>query len=146
MHRYVMILPLLFVCGGALACQSYTSTLEKSEPRANETAAIAALHSISLAEQSYSAGNGSYGTFEQLVQAGSLDQRFKSEQPTLSGYVLTLTVTPKSETAPQGSYTINADPKGTTVAGARHLYFDSVSGLIRVNATQPAGASDQTLQ
>ena len=145
MNRYAMTLLLLLVCGSALTCQTYTSTLEKSESRANETAAIAALHSISLAEQAYLAGNGSYGTFEQLVQAGSLDSRFQATRPKLSGYVLSLTVIPKSESS-QGSYTINADPEGPTVAGARHLYFDSVSGLIHVNAGQPAGASDQTLQ
>jgi hypothetical protein len=146
MLRYLPRALTLFGCCIFAACQSYTTGLQKSEARADETAAIAALHSISMAQRTYSISNGSFGTFSQLVQAGALDSRFNSDQPKVGGYVLTMIVTPKSDSQPEGSYMINADPEGVSARGGRHLYLDSASTVIRVNASQPAGANDQPLQ
>jgi Tfp pilus assembly protein PilE len=143
-NRFIRMLVVLGACTLA-ACQSYTTGLQKSSTRADETAAIAALHSISLAQQTYQVSNGSYGTFPQLVQAGALDERFKSEPPRVKGYVLLMNVIQRSEAA-ESSYTVNADPDASQSLTGRHFYLDSTTNLIRVNATQPAGASDQSLE
>ena len=141
MFRYLMAV-LTFACCGALACQSYTSGLEQSVARADETAAIAALHSIASAQRTYSVtNNGAYGTFAQLVQAGALDSRFNTDQPKFRGYVLVMTVNSKG--AGEDAYTVAADPEGPGLQG-RHFYSDS-SGVIHVNASQPATANDRSL-
>src|SRR2546425_5977206 len=144
MPRYLIIAILCFCCGAVLACKSYTSGLQQSVTRADETAGIAALHTISVAQRTYSTSNGgSYGTFEQLVGGGYLDSRFSSDKPNVRGYVLSMTVTSESE----GSrYAVNADPEGAgPQAAGRHFYLDSTSGLIHVNSSQPASARDPAL-
>lgn len=126
-----------------LACKTYTAGLQQSTARADETVALTALHSISLAQQTYSvSNNGRFGTFPQLVKSGSLDERFNADSPKLKGYVLTLTVVPKSAESPADAYGVNADPVGAGPQAARHLYLDSVSGLIHVNETKPATVDD----
>ena len=76
MFRYMGMAPVLFACCAALACQSYTTGMRQGVTKVDETAAISALHSISVAQRTYSVSNGgSYGTFEQLVQAGLLVDR-----------------------------------------------------------------------
>ena len=58
------------------SCQSYTSGLQQSVARADETAGLAALHAISLAQRTYSLTNsGEYGTLKQLTDGGFLDVR-----------------------------------------------------------------------
>ncbi len=145
--RYMVMALALFACSAAPACQSYTSGMQQGVTKTDETAAISALHSISVAQRTYSVSNGgAYGTFEQLVQAGVLDERFKADKPKVKGYVLTMSVTSKGDGSAEGSYSINADPEGSgPQAAGRHLYLDSTSGLIHVNASQPANASDQSL-
>lgn len=93
------------------------------------------------------AGDGSYGTFEQLVGGQFLDQRFKGSAPVVNGYVFTLKLTPKAgEQAP--AYSVNADPQASSGpnSGGRHFYMDSSASVIRANASQPATASDPPLQ
>ena len=82
MSRYLTIAVLFFGCCAALACTSYTSGLQQSTTRVDETAAIAALHSITAAQRTYTISNGgNYGTFTQLSEAGYLDPRFNAERP-----------------------------------------------------------------
>ena len=139
MLKHLMYALLMFVCGAALGCQAHTTALQQSTTRADEAAAISTLRTISLEQQTYAAGNnGSYGTFPQLVQAGFLDERYTSERPKVRGYVFVMTVTPSA-------YSINADPETSGPQGGRHLYLDSASGVIHVNASQPAGANDAAL-
>ena len=146
MFRYVINLLVLLTCCASLGCQKYTTGMQQGVNKADETAAISALHSISLAQRNFSVSNGgSYGTFEQLVAAGLLDERFKADKPNVRGYALTMSVTAKTEGVPEGSYSVNADPEGSAPQAGRHLYMDSSSGLIHVNASQPATASDQSL-
>ena len=146
MFRYVINLLGLFACCASFGCQKYTTGMQQGVTKADETAAISALHSISLAQRNFSVSNGgSYGTFEQLVGGGYLDERFKADKPKVRGYVLTMTVTAKTEGAPEGSYSVNADPEGSAPQAGRHLYIDSSSGLIHVNTSQPATVSDQSL-
>ena len=112
---------------------------------ANENAAIQQLEALRKIQASYSLSHrGDYGTFEQLVKSGSLeDERFANETPSVQGYVYTMKVT----TAGNGQrafYTINADPMdGGT--GTNHFYLDPDVPNIRVNPEKPAAATDPPL-
>ncbi len=116
--------------------------------RGNETAATQTLNTIKQLQADYSLGHrGEYGTFEQLIREGALDERFKGDSPVVSGYVFTLKVVPKSSGQP-ATYTINADPQsaeGIGATGKRHFYFDPSLSTIRENPDQPATASDPPL-
>ena len=127
------------------ACQSYTSGLQQSVVRADETVAIASIRTISIAETTYGLSHeGEYATLHQLVDAGLLDARYASEKP-LKDYVITLNVTPKAAGAATGSYSCNVDPDKTGERG-RHLYVDSSANGIHVNDTQPATGADKLLE
>lgn len=127
-------------------CQSYTSGLQQSVARADETAALTTLRAIALAQRTYSLTNsGEYGTLQQLADGGFLDVRYAGEQP-VKDYIITLKVTPKAPGTAEGSYACNADPKTTGERAGRHLYIDSTSDGIHVNDTQPASATDKIIQ
>jgi hypothetical protein len=145
MFRYVITLLVLFACCASFGCQKYTTGMQQSVSRADEASAILALRAISTTQRNFSISNdGNYGTFEQLVAAG-LDERFKGDKPKVSGYVWTMNVTAKTQGAPEGSYSVNADPAGSGSQAGRHLYMDSSSGIIHINASQPATAGDPAL-
>lgn len=146
MLRFLKLSLALWMCIAALSCQTYTTGLEKSVARGNETAAITALHTISTAQQTYSISNdGNYGSLEQLSEGGYLDSRFKSAGGGVKDYVLTITTTPKSPGQP-ASFSCTADPKNPGATAGRHFYIDSTSQLIHVNATQTATAEDPVNQ
>jgi hypothetical protein len=129
----------VFVLFGSSACQSYTTGLQKSVTRADEASAIAALRNIGSAERTYSVtNNGEYAGLKQLTEAGLLDSRFSDSRP-LRDYVLTLNID-------VDSFSCNADPDPSLQVQGRHLYIDSSSGVIHVNESQPATASDPALQ
>jgi hypothetical protein len=138
----LLLLAISFV---SASCQDYTSGLQQTVKRADETVAIAALRSISIAQQAYTVSNsGEYGTLKQLIDGGFLDARMASDKP-VKDYVLTLKVTPKSADNPAGSYTCNADPDATVTVG-KHYYIDSSSNVIHVNETQPATSADKSIE
>jgi len=140
MTRVLSILTLLIGAAFLLSCQSYSTGLQQSVARADETSAIAALKTISTAQQAYAITNGgSYGTFQQLCEGGFLDQRFNSSTPQVKDYALSMEVG-------GNSYHLNADPVRSGEQAGRHLYLDSTSPLIRVNPTQPATAQDPLMQ
>jgi Tfp pilus assembly protein PilE len=140
MIRFVGTVILTFAVASLLSCQSYSTGLQQSVARADEASAVAAMKTISTAQQAYAISNsGSYGTFQQLCAAGHLDERFNSTKPEIKDYALSMEVG-------DNSYSLNADPTGTGETAGRHLYMDSSSPLIRVNATQPATAKDPLLQ
>ncbi len=127
------------------SCQSYTSGLEQSLARADETAAISLLRTISIAEKTYSITNsGEYGTLKQLADGGFIDARYAGEKP-VRDYIITLNVTGKGSGA-EGSFTCNADPEKIGERAGRHFYIDSTADGIHVNDNQPATASDKVLQ
>jgi len=117
-------------------------SLKKSLNAADEAAAIRTMQNIFRAETEYMAvHSGSYGTFDEMVKDASLDQRFAGSAPVLSGYVFTLKLTP--DTSGQATaYSVNADPKDEPSGGARHLYMDSASNVVRGNASRTAGPTD----
>lgn len=113
--------------------------------RANENAAIQQLDSLRKIQADYSIGHrGDYGTFEQLVKSGSLeDERFATDPPAVQGYVYTMKVTPAGN-GQRAFYTINADPQdGGT--GSNHFYLDPDVTTIRFNPDKSAAATDPPL-
>jgi Tfp pilus assembly protein PilE len=143
MFRFAVVALTILICIASLSCQSYSTGLQQSVARADETAAKAALHTIAVAQQTYSVSNGGdFGTFQQLCEAGYLDARFNSSQPVVKDYVLTMEVGRESEGP---FYNCHADPVGTSAQTGRHFYVDA-STVLRVNPSQPATASDPVYQ
>jgi hypothetical protein len=139
MIRHLNIVTVLVACSILLSCQSYSTGLQQSVARADETSAIVTLKTISTAQQTYAVSNGgNYGTFQQLCEAGYLDSRFNYTQPQVKGYLLSMNVGDKS-------FSCNADPAPGTAQPARHFYIDSASGELHANPTQPATSADQGL-
>jgi prepilin-type N-terminal cleavage/methylation domain-containing protein len=111
---------------------------------ANESGAIRTLNAINAEERTYYIRHSSYGTFDQLIDAGALDSRFAGENPTVNGYTFVIKVTPKASNQP-ASFTVNADPQvseGFGATGKRHFYIGSDVNTVRANETQPAGPQD----
>ena len=124
-------------CGSSEGLNSYT----KAVGAADEGSTIQTLRTIASAQGQYRAAHGEYGSFGALNKAGMLDVRFAADSPTLKGYRFTMNA---SETA----FTVKADPEATEsqpAIGSRHFLLDA-NGVIRVNATQPAGPGDPPLQ
>lgn len=145
MRRFALPALAAFICIASVSCQTYTSGLQQSVARADETAAFGAMRTIALAQRTYAmSNNNEYGTFQQLCEAGFLDARFNSSNPQIKNYVLTMIVNAKSEGAPEGFFSCNADP----AAGGqgRHLYMDSTSSEVNVNPSQPATKTDPVFQ
>lgn len=146
---------LISACGkkadnsGAENSGNQVGGFKKSLNVADETAAIRTLQTVFRAQTQYMLSHAEeYGTFDQLVKDNYLDQRFAGTSPVVEGYAFTLRLTPKSDSG-SAAYTINADPKqaeGTSTGGARHLYLDSSSNVVRANAQRPATANDPPLQ
>jgi len=143
MFRLALLAVASMICLTSLSCQDYSSGVQKSVARADETVATGTLRTIALAQQTYSVTNQSnYGTFQQLAAGGYLDERFNSDKPSLKSYVLTMEV---NQGADGAFYSCNADPAGDGPQG-RHFYIDSRSNALHVNPTQPASASDPIVQ
>ena len=110
----------------------------------NETAAIKTLQNISTEQRTYYVRRGEYGTFDQLIAAGALDQRFAGDAPQMAGYTFTMKVTPKAPNQP-ASFEVFADPLqagALTPTGVRHFYTSSGSSAIHFSETQQATAED----
>ena len=117
--------------------------------QANEAAAVQTIRTIAEQQMLYYNGHNrsSFGTFEQMLKDGMLDQRFNGATPVVEGYVFTMKVIPKSTNQP-ASYTVNADPQqseGVGATGKNHFYADSNASTIHVNPDQPASPSDGPL-
>jgi hypothetical protein len=135
----LLVLSLVVTTVSFISCTPYTTGLQKTKARADETAVIAALRTIGIAQRAHAMSkDGEYGTFEELVEGGFLDQRFNSEAPEVQGYVLTMKVSEKE-------FGCNADAPGSTDPPARHFYIDSTDSQIHVNNEQQASAQDPVL-
>jgi hypothetical protein len=143
MFRSTLSVFLLLLSLAWVSCQTYSTGLQKSVVVADETSVTAALRTVALAQQSYSAmNNGGYATFQELSANGFLDARFNADKPTLKGYEFAMEVG-KDDKGP--FYKCTADPTATGGPAGRHFYVDSSSNALHVNATQPASASDPDL-
>ena len=139
MSRHLLLVTCLLILAALSGCQEHTAGLERSIARADETSALAALHAIATAEQTYSISNsGEFGTLKQLAGAGLLPAHYSDDKP-LKDYIITLDVM-------ANAYKCNADPDSSRQLVGRHLYIDSTSNLIHVNETQTASASDKAME
>ncbi|MEO8574646.1 MAG: prepilin-type N-terminal cleavage/methylation domain-containing protein [Pyrinomonadaceae bacterium] len=114
----------------------------------NETAATQTLDRIKTFQAQYASRNrGKFATFDQLITAAGLDEKFAGERPVVNGYVYTLVLEDPSSARP-AAYRVNADPQvptGATATGTRFFYTDSAIGSIKANDTQPAKAEDPSI-
>ena len=139
MSRHLLLVTCLLILASLSGCQEHTAGLERSIARADETSALAALHAIATAEQTYSISNsGEFGTLKQLAGAGLLPAHYAGDKP-LKDYIITVDVS-------ANAYKCNADPDSSRQLVGRHLYIDSTSNLIHVNETQTASASDKAME
>ena len=114
----------------------------------NETAAAQSLDRIRTYQAQYASRNrGKFATFDQLITASGLDEKFAGDRPVVNGYIFTLVLEEPSAAKP-ASYKINADPQvptGVNATGTRFFYTDSSIGTIKANDTQPAKAEDPSI-
>jgi len=113
---------------------------------ANEAAALSHLQRIATQQITYynTKNRAGYGTFDQLVEGGYLDSRFKGDAPVVDGYVFTMALIPKSTSQPP-TFGCNANPQkptGLTATGSQYFYIGSDSGTPRANGEKPATAED----
>lgn len=121
-------------------------TLRNSTRRANEAAAIGVLERIKQGQIDYALGHrGEYGTFDQLIKEGHMDERYAGDEPLVSGYIFRLKVTPRANNQP-AAYSVNADPQEPGATGSRYFYIDSRVNSTRENNEQPATATDPPVQ
>lgn len=110
--------------------------------KGNETAAIETLGRIRESQAAYaSTHRGEFGTFEQLLKDGSLDQRFTGDAPEISGYTYMMKVTPKAP-GQTSNYTVNANPTKPGDSGTRYFYIDPSINTVRSNEEKEASATD----
>ena len=138
----LLLLGVLFLSSCASGNSSEgAGALPKAVSKVDETSAIQTLRTIATAETQSRAVRGAYGDFNSLVQAGFLDERFRSDSPNIRGYRFVLKTT-------DTEFSVNADPEITQAqptTGARHFYLDSTDNSIHVNQTQTASKSDPSL-
>ena len=95
-------------------CDSQANDGSPMSTAANETAAQMRLRSIVTAEQSYKAERGSYGSLEQLIEKGFLQDPSKGK---LSGYKYEIQ-------ASKNSFQATAVPEEFGVTGKRSFFID----------------------
>jgi prepilin-type N-terminal cleavage/methylation domain-containing protein len=116
---------------------------------ANEAAAVQSLRTLTQQQMLYYNAHQrtTYGTFDEMVKDGLVDNRFAGSSPVVDGYVFTMRIVPKTTSTPPG-YQINADPQvkeGVGATGRNHFFVDSDKNTIHVNADQPATATDPSI-
>ena len=117
----------------------------------NETAAAQMLDRIRTYQASYASRNrGNFGTFDDLIKASGLDEKFAGENPVVNGYKFTMVIEPSSSSAP-AKYSINADPQvssGIAATGNRHFFTSSSIGSIKAQPSsedRPATETDDSI-
>ena len=119
-------------CGGM-------QEMVKSVQRGNEAVVLTNLRMIQQAQQSFSISNGGrFGTFDELVKNGLLNDTFKGQKPVLTEYAYTMTLS-KAKNG-MNFYTVNADPNNPN-AGTAHFYIDSNTNQIKFDEKAPANVS-----
>lgn len=110
----------------------------------NETFAAQSIDKIRTFQVQYASRNrGNFATFDELVK-GSLEEKFRGENPVVNGYRFSMRLEEKSRSRP-GAYFLNADPVSDGT-GTRHFYTDSSLGSIKMtDENRPAKAEDPAL-
>ena len=128
-------------CGSSGTSSGGLGVYPKAVGAADEASAIQVLRTIATAQAQLKTTSGAYGSFQDLTQAGMLDQRFAGLTPNLRGYQFTMTVT-------DSDYTVNADPQSSETQpamGGRHFCLNSSDNTIHVNSGQSASKNDPVL-
>jgi prepilin-type N-terminal cleavage/methylation domain-containing protein len=115
----------------------------------NENAAMQSLRQMQTYQSQYASKHkGQFASFDDLIKAVALDNKFAGERPVVNGYIFSMTVEAQSASKPS-FYSINADPQvaeGVSATGTQHYYTDSNLGTIRVtDENRPAKAEDPSL-
>lgn len=115
----------------------------------NENAAQQSLDRIRTMQIQYAGKHqGKFASFDELIQAGQLDERFAGEAPVINGYIYTLKVDAPSSNQP-AKFAVNADPQvgeGVSRTGDRHFYTDSALGTIKfADENRQAKAEDAAI-
>ena len=82
LFEFVLIALFLASCSSSKPSEGL-GVYPKAVGAADEASAIQALRTIATAEAQLKAATGAYGNFEELVQAGFLDNRFAGATPTV---------------------------------------------------------------
>lgn len=121
--------------------------LRGAQRSGNHTSAVASLGEVARGQLSYHSQRRTYATFDQLVEAGALGDKFKGEAPEFEGYRYTVKLTPKGN-GQQAGYGVNADPiepEGFNRSGDFFYYIGTDASGIRRSEEQPATAADPAL-
>jgi prepilin-type N-terminal cleavage/methylation domain-containing protein len=114
----------------------------------NETAATQILDRMRMFQAQYASRNrGRFGTFDQLIAAGSLDAAYAGDAPVVNGYIYTLEIVDPTSSAP-ASYKIWADPQvptGITATGNRFFFTSSSIGTIKAKEGEKANENDPSI-
>ena len=115
----------------------------------NESAAAQSINQLRTFQSQYAGKNrGKFASFDTLITAVGLDEKFKGERPVVNGYIFTMTVEEPSGSKP-ASYSVTADPQvseGVSATGTRHFYTDSNLGTIKATEeNRPAKADDPSI-
>ncbi len=114
----------------------------------NETAATQILDRVRTFQAQYASRNkGRFGTFDQLIAAGTLDAAYAGDAPVVNGYVYTMEIVEPSSSAP-ASYKVWADPQvptGITATGTRFFFTSSAIGTIKAKDGEKASESDPSI-
>ena len=124
----VLLIPVLLI----LASIAIPGLL-RARQAANETAAVANLRTISMAETSYRDQSGpNYGDLEMLIRGALLDESFRS---TKAGYNFTIV-------AGGTAYTAIATP--ATSATGRYEYYVSTDSVVRYSTNEALAPTSQS--
>lgn len=140
-HQVLIVLAVFLCSCGSSSNSDGLGVYPKAVGAADEASAIQSLRTVATAQTQLKATKEAYGSFDELTQAGFLDQRFSGVSPNVRGYRFTMAVT-------EADYTINADPEATEnqpTTGSRHFYFNSSDNAIHVNTGQSASKNDPVL-
>jgi prepilin-type N-terminal cleavage/methylation domain-containing protein len=114
----------------------------------NESSAIQTIDRLRMLQSQFAgAHQGNFASFDDLIKAGALDERFTGDTPVVNGYIFKLEVVQKSSSQP-ASFKVNADPQvptGVNATGSRFFYTDSSLTTIKQNDSQTAGPADKSV-
>lgn len=141
---FMLSIALFFLLGGvagALAMVGSSNLLASRAP-SNEASALSTLRTISSAEATYSStvGNGSYGTLEQLVESGLVDEALSKGEG--AGYRFEIRLGPSNDYGASG-FEAHATPIRYGNSGVRSFYV-SETGVVRaadVNGAEAGAVS-----
>ncbi len=114
----------------------------------NETAAITMMERLRTFQAQYASQNrGRFGTFDQLIEASGLDDKFAGENPVVNGYKFSFAIIEPSSSAP-AKFEFWADPlvpTGVTATGKRYFYTSSSVGTTKANSDTRASEQDPSV-